>query len=205
MIIKVCGMREPGNIREAEQAGVDWMGFICYPRSPRFVARRPAYLPRYVRRIGVFVNARQEEIMRRADELGLHGIQLHGSETPELCRHIQATGLQVIKAFAVSRTEGLACTEAYADCCDYFLFDTPSPSHGGSGRTFDWQLLDEYQGRVPFLLSGGLTPASLPGLLRFHHPRWAGIDLNSGFETAPAVKNCTVLSTFIHELKEQKL
>lgn len=205
MIIKVCGMREAGNIREAEHTGVDWMGFICYPRSPRFVARRPAYLPRHVRRIGVFVNARQEEIMRRADELGLYGIQLHGSETPELCRHIRATGLQVIKAFAVGRTEGLVRTEAYADCCDYFLFDTPSLGHGGSGRTFDWQLLDEYQGRVPFLLSGGLTPASLPDLLRFHHPRWAGIDLNSGFETAPAVKDCTALSTFIHELKEQKL
>lgn len=198
-------MREPGNIREAEHTGADWMGFICYSRSPRFVARRPAYLPRNVRRIGVFVNARQEEIMKRADELGLHGIQLHGSETPELCRHIRAAGLMVIKAFAVIQTEGFARTEAYADCCDYFLFDTPSTGYGGSGRMFDWQLLDEYQECVPFLLSGGLTPASLPELLRFHHPRWVGIDLNSGFETAPAVKDCTALSTFIHQLKEQKL
>ena len=193
------------NIREAEQAGVDWMGFICYPRSPRFVARRPRLSATgSVRRIGVFVNARQEEIMRRADELGLHGIQLHGSETPELCRHIQATGLQVIKRCRKlderTRLHGSLCR----------LLRLFSVRHAQSkprrfGRTFDWQLLDEYQGRVSFLLSGGLTPASLPDLLRFHHPRWAGIDLNSGFETAPAVKNCTVLSTFIHELKEQKL
>lgn len=205
MIIKVCGMREPENIRAAEQTGADWMGFICYPRSPRFVSRRPDYLPRHTRRIGVFVNACYEEIIRRADELGLQGIQLHGAESPELCRRIRTSGLSVVKAFAINRADGLARTEAYTGCCDYFLFDTPCSGYGGSGRSFDWQLLDSYRGNVPFLLSGGITPASLPALLSFRHPRWAGVDLNSGFETAPAVKDCTTLHTFIHQLKEQQL
>lgn len=204
MIIKVCGMREPENIRAVEQTGADWMGFICYPRSPRFVSLRPDYLPQHARRIGVFVNTCYEEIIRRANELELHGIQLHGSETPELCQRIRSSGFSVIKAFAIKQADELACTAAYTDCCDYFLFDTPCPGYGGSGRSFDWQLLSNYQDSVPFLLSGGICPESLPALLRFRHPRWAGIDLNSGFETAPAIKNNTALSTFIHQLKEQE-
>lgn len=204
MIIKVCGMREPENIRAVEQTGADWMGFICYPRSPRFISQRPDYLPQHARRIGVFVNTCYEEIIRRANELKLQGIQLHGSETPELCQRIRSSGLSVIKAFAIKKAGELTGTEAYTDCCDYFLFDTPCPGYGGSGRSFDWQLLSNYQGSVPFLLSGGICPESLPALLRFRHPQWAGIDLNSGFETAPAIKNNTALSTFIHQLKEQE-
>ena len=94
MIVKVCGMREPANIRAVEECGVDWIGFIFYPRSPRCLTAKPAYLPQKARRIGVFVDALREEILLRAAEYGLHGVQLHGNETPDLCRAMQSARLQ---------------------------------------------------------------------------------------------------------------
>ena len=93
MIIKVCGMREPENIRAIEQAGADWMGFIFFPQSARYVSHRPEYLPEQCHRIGVFVNESSENILLKAQEFGLHHIQLHGRETPEQCRKLKAAGL----------------------------------------------------------------------------------------------------------------
>ena len=101
MIIKVCGMREPENIRAIEQAGADWMGFIFFPQSARYVSHRPEYLPEQCHRIGVFVNESSENILLKAQEFGLHHIQLHGRETPEQCRKLKATGLGVIKVFSI--------------------------------------------------------------------------------------------------------
>ena len=203
MIVKVCGMTEADNIRQVEQCGADWMGFICYDRSPRFVPAAPSYLPRRARRIGVFVDAGYADIIRRTDELGLHGVQLHGSEPPALCRALRKAGLTVVKTFALSHADGLEATADYADVCDFFLFDTPCPQHGGSGRAFDWQLLNGYRGHVPFLLSGGLRPESLDALASFSHPRWAGIDLNSGFETRPGLKDANALVAFLTSLREK--
>lgn len=197
MIIKVCGMTEADNIRRVEQCGADWMGFICYPRSPRFVSGVPSYLPRQARRIGVFVNAGYADILCRAVGLGLQGVQLHGAEPPELCSRLRAQGLTVVKAFALRRAADVEAVGAYAGACDYFLFDTPTAGYGGSGRAFDWSLLAHYRGTVPFLLSGGLHPGSLPALQAFAHPRWAGIDLNSGFELRPGLKDAGALATFI--------
>ena len=201
MIVKVCGLTEAENIRQVEQCGADLLGFICYAGSPRFVPRPPAYLPQTAQRIGVFVNATQEYILHRVAELDLHGVQLHGTEPPALCRALRQEGLTVIKAFALHRPEDLTATEGYVDACRYFLFDTPTPRYGGSGRAFDWTLLSHYHGTVPFLLSGGLRPDSLDALRAFSHPRWAGIDLNSGFETRPGVKDIGALAGFISTIK----
>ncbi|MCD7710516.1 MAG: phosphoribosylanthranilate isomerase [Porphyromonadaceae bacterium] len=197
MLIKVCGMREPDNIRAVEQCHIDWMGFIFYGKSPRFVARRPAYLPESVRRIGVFVDAEAGEIRSRIEEFGLYGIQLHGHESPEVCRMFRTTGITVIKAFSVRPGEDFKECAAYESCCDYFLFDTPVPGYGGSGKPFDWSLLDRYQGSIPFLLSGGIGPESLPALSALKHPRWAGVDLNSRFEISPARKEAKKVLSFV--------
>lgn len=201
MIVKVCGMREAENIRAVEQAGADWMGFIFYPRSPRFVPEPPAYLPLSVRRVGIFVNAREADILPRAAAFRLDLVQLHGKEHPQLCERLQQEGLKVIKAFAPKQAEDFTATADYEGCTDYFLFDTPTASYGGSGRSFDWDLLRHYTGRTPFLLSGGLRPDSLEALKRFRHPCWAGIDLNSGFETAPGRKDAELLQSFITKFK----
>lgn len=203
MIIKVCGMREPENIRAIEQTGTDWMGFIFFPRSARYVAHCPEYLPEQCRRIGVFVNESTENILLKAKEYGLHYIQLHGKETPEQCRKLKTAGLGVIKVFSIAGERDLQPIISYEGLCDYFLFDTACSGYGGSGKTFHWEILQAYQGETPFLLSGGIHPDSLSALLQFKHKQWAGIDLNSGFETAPALKDAASIHTFIKQLKQK--
>lgn len=201
MVVKVCGMREGRNIMDVEQTGADWMGFICYERSPRHIGTCPTYLPTRCRRVGVFVNAPIPYIYNKVEELGLTHIQLHGDETPTDCRLLQDAGLTVIKAFQVHAEPDLTRARAYADACSYYLFDTPTPGYGGSGRTFDWGILRSYDGPLPFLLSGGLGPHSLEALSSFAHPLWAGIDLNSGFETSPGMKDASALQVFIKQFK----
>lgn len=197
MLVKVCGMREPENIRAAEKCDIDLMGFIFAPRSPRCVTQMPAYLPEKVRRIGVFVDADKATIEHRIADYGLYGVQLHGHESPELCRALRASGVKVIKAFQMQDRTSAAQCRAYESVCDWFLFDTPCATDGGSGKKFDWTLLESYRGSTPFLLSGGLSPDCLTELRGFSHPQWAGIDLNSGFETAPALKDIDKLRNFI--------
>ena len=131
MIIKVCGMREPENIRAIENTGADWIGFICYERSPRFVADTPAYLPRHAKRVGVFVNAGFDTITARAEALRLDYVQLHGTESPELCLELRCHGFHLIKAFAPRTPADLEQTIPYLPLCDYLLFDTPSAGRQG--------------------------------------------------------------------------
>lgn len=204
MIIKVCGMRDAENIRQVEQIGADWMGFIDYERSPRYVNGIPEYLPKLLKRVGVFVQTPFSRIKERIGEWQLNIVQLHGNESPELCRKLRQVDVKVIKAFALHTDKDLYTTEYYAPYCDYFLFDTPCNGYGGSGKSFDWELLTNYHGSVPFLLSGGLNPNSLEALSKFYHPNWIGIDLNSGFELAPGIKDVHSLSTFISEFKHNK-
>lgn len=156
-----------------------------------------------MRRIGVFVNESSENILLKAQEFGLHHIQLHGRETPEQCRKLKAAGLGIIKVFSIAREIDLRPVGCYEGICDYFLFDTACSGYGGSGKTFNWNILQAYRGKTPFLLSGGLRPGSLSSLLQFKHEQWAGIDLNSGFETAPALKDAAAVHTFINQLKQK--
>ncbi len=151
----------------------------------------------------VFVNESSENILLKAQEFGLHHIQLHGRETPEQCRKLKATGLGVIKVFSIAQESDLQSAGCYEGVCDYFLFDTACSGYGGSGKPFNWNILQAYRGKTPFLLSGGLRPGSLSLLLQFKHEQWAGIDLNSGFETAPALKDAAAVHTFINQLKQK--
>ena len=201
MIIKVCGMRDPENIRTVEQAGTDWMGFIFFPSSARYVSHTPDYLPEHCRRIGVFVNESKENILMYTDRFGLDYIQLHGHEAPEYCRSLRNAGLHLIKAFSILLPKDLLAVSAYNGLCDYYLFDTKTPQYGGSGNQFDWNLLHRYNGPTPFLLSGGINPYSVKALREFRHPYFAGIDINSRFETAPGIKDVERISNFLKELK----
>lgn len=202
-IIKICGMTETENIRHIEQLGVDLIGFIFYPKSPRCLCEMPGYLPRQARRVGVFVNETKENILMYADRFGLDYIQLHGNESPEYCRSLLTAGhLPLIKAFSIDRPHDLQPISAYDGLCRYYLFDTKSPKYGGSGRQFDWNLLQRYHGSTPFLLSGGINSYSAQAIKAFHHPRFAGVDLNSRFETSPGIKDVERIRTFLKELKE---
>ena len=198
-------MKYPENIRQVTQCGADWMGFICYEKSPRFIDIEIPEKTPHMKRVGVFVNPTPDYVTYCASRLNLQMAQLHGNESPDLCRTLRKAGLGIIKAFQAGRTNLETETEPYAACCDYFLFDTPCSSHGGSGISFDWKLLSQYHGQTPFLLSGGIRPESLQELARFHHPAWAGIDLNSGFELQPAQKDAAALHSFITHFKQLPL
>lgn len=207
MIIKVCGMREPGNIQALELLGIDWMGLIFWPRSKRYVSEVPSYLPRHIKRVGVFVDAGLDDIRQHIADYRLDLIQLHGQEQPALAEALKP--LPVIKAFNIASADDLRQTEAFEGIADYFLFDTRKPLEdtggwhppGGTGEQFDWRVLTAYQGSTPFILSGGIGPDDVEAVRSFHHPQCVGIDLNSRFEQAPAFKDITKLSTFIKQLK----
>lgn len=201
-IIKVCGMCEAENIREIESLEeVDMLGFIFYPKSPRYVYELPAYLPFQARRVGVFVNEDKQIVSMYADRFGLNYAQLHGSESPEYCRSLHAAGLKIIKTFSVTRPKDLIRVHEYEEVCDLFLFDTKCEQYGGSGNQFDWSILHTYNGDVPFLLSGGINSYSANALKEFKHPRLAGYDLNSRFELKPGKKDSERIRTFLNELK----
>lgn len=216
MLIKVCGLREAENIRQICRLDIDWIGFIFYPRSPRYVlpmltpditggtetliresvpGRRPGSPA--PRRVGVFVDESAERMAEIAGTFRLDYLQLHGHETADECYALQKRGYSLIKAFSVGSAADLLPTQAYEGRVDYFLFDTLCTGYGGSGRRFDWDLLSGYTGRTPFLLSGGIGPDSLEALRSFRHPRLAGIDLNSAFESSPGRKKADKLAHFV--------
>lgn len=215
MIVKVCGLRAPENIAAvANVPGVDWIGLIFHPSSPRVMDRTAEQLARTaglrpkgrtgertVKRVGVFVNQPVEAVVTTAAVYGLDAVQLHGVETPAYCALLAAC-LPVIKAFRVNAEFDMAQTDAYAPYCRHFLFDAAGPAPGGNGTAFEWDQLASYSGKTPFLLAGGLHPESLADLDRFQHPAWAGIDLNSGFELAPGWKDVAALKTFVHGFRE---
>lgn len=204
MIIKTCGMRDADNIRAVSELRIDWMGFIFWPPSSRYVSEKPSFLPTRQKRVGVFVDARIEEVKSKADEYALDLIQLHGSESPAFCERLKTNSRQqLIKAFNIATQEDLQQTSPYEGLVDYFLFDTKAKMVGGNGTQFDWSVLPAYQGNTPFLLSGGIGPDDAEKVRNFHHPQLAGIDLNSRFELSPALKDIEKLKQFITEYNEQ--
>lgn len=198
MIVKVCGLREPDNIRAIDALGPDLIGFIFYQKSPRYVGESfemPSGLR--ARKVGVFVDAAVDLMAGKAGRYGLDYIQLHGSESPRVVSELKALGLKVIKAMNIASEADLEGCRCFEGLVDYFLFDTKCPGHGGSGSKFDWSVLGAYKGATPFLLSGGICPDDGPRVLSFEAEGFAGIDLNSRFELSPGVKDVAALGRFI--------
>lgn len=210
MKIKVCGMRDAANIRAVEQLGVDLIGLIFYPKSPRFVSD-VTVLPaeKKADRVGVFVNATVDNVLEKIPACQLDCVQLHGKESAEqvaeLRKRLDAEGLngvQVIKAISVSSADDIALASEYAGVADFLLFDTKCEGMGGSGRKFAWEVLDAYQGQTRFLLSGGISPDDAEQVRSFSHPMMAGIDLNSRFELSPGMKNVHALAAFLQGIRQ---
>ena len=204
-IIKVCGMRDAENIREVEALGIDLMGFIFWPKSSRYVSERPNYMPTKCKRVGVFVDASIDDIRQHVADYVLDIIQLHGSESPDYIRALRlddGCAPVIIKAFNIATKEDLEATKSYEGIVDYFLFDTKGPSVGGNGAKFDWTVLADYVGETPFLLSGGIGPDDAEHIHAIHHPRCIGVDLNSRFETVPAIKDVAALRRFLSQLSQ---
>jgi len=215
-------MRDPENIQAVAALPIDLMGFIFYEKSKRYVRSTSVPLvPAHVQRVGVFVNADIDFVLEKIKTHQLHYLQLHGDETPEYCRDIQAEikDIKLIKAFRVNDDFDFSQTKKYEKYCAYFLFDTkkkatnavhpPAPSeggdereveYGGTGIKFNWQVLQQYTGKTPFLLSGGIGAEDAEAVRKFAHPKFAGIDVNSKFELELALKDVQKIKDFLEEL-----
>ncbi|MBO7585086.1 MAG: phosphoribosylanthranilate isomerase [Bacteroidales bacterium] len=208
MKIKVCGMRDADNIRAVEALGIDIMGFIFWPGSGRYVSSQPAYLPENCLRAGVFVDADPRDILVAAKAYRLDCIQFHGSETPEYIAYLRKLtarlkpDMRFIKSIPVTTADDLGQTLQYENVCDLFLFDTKGKLPGGNGSQFDWGVLQNYGGQLPYLLSGGIGPGDAERIRAFEAPGCIGIDLNSRFETAPGMKDAEALKTFIDKIRQ---
>lgn len=202
MKIKVCGLRQAENIAALGALPLDWVGFIFYPKSSRFVANKPLIqLPKQVQRVGVFVNADLAEIEEKAKHFALDYIQLHGDESPAFCQRLTERGHVLIKAFGVNSTFDWKQLKAYEGLCRFFLLDTKGASYGGNGIPFNWDILQDYPSSTPFLLSGGIALSSVDALKALDIPQLYGIDINSRFEEAPGLKNVALVHQFIQQLQ----
>ena len=212
-------MRDADNIRDISALEVDMIGLIFYPPSPRYVQQFssgagiiPDYAPDMGKtplRVGVFVDDMPQNIVTRVYNYKLDYIQLHGNEPRETLENLRATidpdikpKIKIIKAISVSSAEDIKKYKEYVGAADLFLFDTKCKTVGGSGELFDWQVLQAYDGDVPFLLSGGIGPDDAERIQNFHHPKCIGIDLNSKFEIGPALKDVEKLKQFLVKVKK---
>ena len=198
-------MRIPENREAVSNLEIDFLGFIFYPPSKRYVGGLPEkslqdLFSTRKQKVGIFVNETQGLIMELQKRLGLDFIQLHGDETPGSCFKLKETGIRVIKAFRIDDKFNPDCTTPYHGAADFFLFDTKANLQGGTGKKFNWQKLQKYSGDTPFFLSGGIKPGDAWAIRDIEHPFLYGIDLNSGFEDEPGLKNIGLLKQFIQEI-----
>lgn len=226
LIIKVCGMRETDNIAEVSQLAIDWLGFIFWTDSPRYVSQISSHAgiihdypsiekdeqlhsSKRISRVGVFVDDMPQNIVARVYNYNLDIVQLHGNESTVMIDNLRRTldpdirpGIKIMKAISVASESDVAQYKDYEGHVDYFLFDTKTPLVGGSGNKFDWSVLDAYDGSTPFMLSGGIGPDDVERVRKFNHPRCVGIDINSRFETSPAVKDVDKLRAFVNTVRQ---
>lgn len=198
--VKICGITRLEDALEAVRLGADALGFNFWPPSKRYCApeaarRIIARLPPFVATVGVFVNQPREEILQAIAQAGIGVVQLHGDETPDQCAAFAAP---VIKALRVEGASSLSKMEGYA--VSAFLLDTPTEGFGGSGKTFDWSLVHRAGRERPILLAGGLTPENVAKAIKEVRPY--GVDVASGVESAPGIKDPDKMARFIAAAKE---
>jgi phosphoribosylanthranilate isomerase len=203
-------MRDPENIRAVCALNPDYLGFIFYPKSKRFIADKEAkklngVVPGNIKKVGVFVNELFPDIVRRINLLGLEFVQLHGDEPVEYCAELKSIDIKVIKSFGVDDKFDFRKVEPYLMYCDYLLFDTKSTAFGGTGQKFNWLKLKEYTYSTPVFLSGGLGPEDAEEIKNLPDFNLHAIDLNSKFEIQPALKDTKLLEKFIKEIRNNTI
>jgi phosphoribosylanthranilate isomerase len=209
MRIKVCGMTKAAQVKELDELGAEFAGFIFYPKSPRYVFKQmPAEeikkIKGHINKVGVFVNETPEELLRIVDNCGLYLVQLHGDETPRYCEKI-SNYISVIKAFRINNDDNIEWKiKNYVDTVDMFMFDTGTEAYGGSGKKFDWEKLKNLNINKPFFLSGGIGAEDAEALQNFSNYPVAkdlfAVDINSKFEILPGIKDITLISQFVKQL-----
>jgi phosphoribosylanthranilate isomerase len=201
MKLKICGMKYPENILEVATLAPDYMGFIFYEKSSRFFKGVIPQLPEHIKKVGVFVNASEVEILGAVDTHLLDAIQLHGEESVAFCQALQSLltktypskKTEIIKVFSVGDDFNFEMIKPYETVCDFFLFDTKGKLPGGNGFTFNWNLLENYPSTKPYFLSGGIGLEHTDALKLFRNNSISkycyAIDVNSQFEIEPGLKN----------------
>lgn len=200
--IKVCGNTDKNNLIQVCALNPEYIGFIFYPYSKRFV-KNPNLTDLVdckAKRVGVFVNASEEIIIEKINSYDLDYVQLHGDETPGFCAKINEIK-PVFKVFQINKEFNFTQVNDYISSCYKFLFDTSSSSYGGSGKKFDWNLLSAYTLEKSFILSGGIGPEDAKTILEIDHPQLSGVDLNSGFEISPGIKDIEALKLFFRQMR----
>ncbi|MFT3751003.1 MAG: phosphoribosylanthranilate isomerase [Agriterribacter sp.] len=210
MRIKVCGNTQLEQVHTLDEMGVEFAGFIFYHKSPRYVVNKinPEQLKKAklnINKVGVFVNADYDEVMSHVEKYGLHMVQLHGDESPKFCEKIS---LQVptIKVFRIKEGDNIEWKiREYGNVSDLYLFDTDWSTYGGSGKKFDWKILEQAEINKPFLLSGGIGIDDVGAVKLFatgnHSHEIFAIDINSKFEISPGIKDLTMVKAFAEALK----
>ncbi len=211
MKVKVCGLKYQENIFDVASLQPDFLGFIFYDKSPRYVDNELNIeiinqISENIKKVGVFVNSNLKYILEKVNSYQLDYVQLHGSESVSFCNDLKKQGVKIIKAFQISEGFDFNQLMDYKKVVDYFLFDTKTEAYGGSGKKFNWILLKNYDNEIPFLLSGGISYEDAkiikndPLLKKLNI---IALDINSCFETVPAVKNAQLISNFIKKINNE--
>jgi len=200
--LKICGLRD--NIQEVAALQPDYAGFIFYPKSPRYVGEnfKMPELDKRINKVGVFVNEPVDSLVVKVRKYKLQYAQLHGTEAPEECQAIRDKGIGIIKAFAMGEHFDFRQLEQYDSTVDYFLFDTKTAGFGGSGRSFDWELLKKYKLEKKYFLSGGISLENLELLKELDLSMVHALDVNSRFEVSPGLKDIHALVKLKAKIKE---
>ncbi|MGO2101430.1 MAG: phosphoribosylanthranilate isomerase [Psychroflexus halocasei] len=211
--IKVCGLKNQENITEIDQCDLQYIGFIFYEKSKRFVEENQLITTsQNFKRVGVFVNASIQNICDKVIQYNLDVVQLHGDESPLEVKKIRSEILklslykfiEIWKAISIKKESDIHKAHAYQHIIDKFLFDTKGKLYGGNGQHFDWQILDEYSYSPPFLLSGGISNKDVSAIKEIKHPKLHGIDINSQFEIEPGLKNVKMIKEFIKSINKHE-
>lgn len=195
-------------MQQLQHMDVDYAGMIFYEGSRRFVADRlegqkAEVSKSAIKKVGVFVNADYNTIVKAVEGYGLSAVQLHGDETDEFCLELMDK-VKVIKVFRIGGEGDIdALTEPFLNVCHYFLFDTATKAYGGSGKQFNWAVLEKAKINKRFFLSGGIGLDDTGALKAFQHPYLYAIDVNSRFETEPGVKDMAKVQQFVNALNHE--
>ncbi len=211
MRAKVCGLNSIDQLLQLDEMGVEFGGFIFYPKSPRYILKhvQPSEIKKakgqQINKVGVFVNESLDTVLKMVDDCGLYLVQLHGDETPKYCEKI-ANYVTVIKAFRLRDDDNVLWkVKDYNDIVDMFLFDTAGAAYGGTGEKFNWEIFNGLNIGKPFFLSGGIGPDDVDQLIKFSKTTVAkdlfSLDVNSKFEKSPGVKDMQLLQQFIQQIK----
>jgi phosphoribosylanthranilate isomerase len=204
ILLKVCGMREESNVFQVAATRPDYMGFIFYEKSPRYVGNDYAMpaIASSIKKVGVFVNASTDTMLKTRDRYTLDYLQLHGDESPAQVLELTKSGARIIKAFSIDDTFDFETTAPFKEHSDFFLFDTRGKYYGGNAIRFNWKIIEKYDQEVPFLLSGGLSPENVSEVRNLGEMQLHALDVNSGVEIAPALKDVEKIQAVRHELNK---